>query len=79
MALDYWNRAKVVNFRDLGLWTAELGGGRVIPDGRVYRGGMIKHGQEPGAFGEPRTVFNLTNGPDPSVPGAVTYDFPISD
>jgi protein-tyrosine phosphatase len=79
MALDFWNPQIVVNFRDVGLWVAEIGGSRLLPSRKFYRGGMIKHGHSPEAFGSPHTVFNLTNGPDPTVPGAVTYDFPISD
>jgi hypothetical protein len=73
---DYWDPLHVVNFRDVGSWVNESAKRSFLPITRLYRGGTIKYMKSLDVICNPRTIFNLTNGPDPGFPGVATYDFP---
>ena len=43
MALDYTNPEKVVNFRDVGEFVNVIADAPLMPLGRLYRGGTVRH------------------------------------
>jgi protein-tyrosine phosphatase len=70
-----------VNFRDVGDWVNEIAGRRLLPTGRIFRGGRIDFVASPLDIGSPGTVFNLRNSPDPE-PKRFSDDhfhFPVSN
>jgi len=79
MALDYTDPRQAVNFRDVGEWVNVIAGDPRLPTHRLYRGGTLRHIEDPVVFGAPKTVFNLQRGPDPSLRGVATHHFPIAN
>jgi len=77
--LDYWNAKQVVNFRDIGEFVNLIAGADLLPVGRLFRGGTLRHVESLDAVGSPRTIFNLQKGSDPEFAGVVNHHFPISN
>ena len=79
MGLDYWQPDKCMNFRDFGEMVNLIAGQVLLPEGRFFRGGTIKHLASPDVIGSPKTIFNLQKGPDRPLDGIVNHHFPISN
>ena len=79
MGLDYWNPDQVVNFRDVGEFINLIAGANLLPIGRLYRGGTLRHIDSLSVVKNPKTIFNLQKGPDPVFPESTAYHFPISN
>ena len=79
MALDYWNPNQAANFRDVGGFVNLVAGTELLPVGRLYRGGTLRHIRSLDVVGNPKTVFNLQKGPDPVFPEVTSFHFPISN
>lgn len=79
MSLDYWNPDKVVNFRDVGEFVNLIAGAELLPTGRIYRGGTLRHVESLQVVESPRTIFNLQKGADPEFPDVANFHFPISN
>jgi protein-tyrosine phosphatase len=79
MGLDYSRGC--VNFRDVGEWLECLAGRRVIPHGRLLRGGKIDYVSSAGEIGSPGTILCLRGSPDPEAVrfGADFRHFPAAN
>lgn len=64
MALDYTKGC--VNFRDAGEWVNCIAGMRLLPEGRLLRGGKIDFVMDAAQIGNPGTIICLRKGADPA-------------
>ncbi|MEM9528717.1 MAG: tyrosine-protein phosphatase, partial [Bacteroidota bacterium] len=77
MGLDYSEGC--VNFRDLGEFVNLIIGEEVLPEKKIYRGGSIDYVKDVQEIGNPKSIFNLRNGPDPNSLNLVQLHFPMAN
>jgi protein-tyrosine phosphatase len=79
MELDYTSGC--VNFRDVGEWVNTIASKKIMPEKKIYRGGKIKYIKTLSEIGKPKTIINLTNGPEQSdlISTCDYFNFPISN
>jgi len=75
MSLDY--SAGCVNFRDVGEFVNLIAGSELIPQGRLYRCGLINDVQSLEELGSPRSIISLRTNPDAATFPVDYYHFPI--
>lgn len=77
--MDFINPKGCVNFRDVGKTLSLIAGRRVLPEGRLLRGGKIDEVTGAAEVCHPATIINLRTRPDPLTFGARVYHFPVSN
>ncbi len=77
MGLDYTDGC--VNFRDVGEFINLIRQDKKFPEGKIYRGGCIDYIKSESEIGNPKSIFNLRNGPDPTRFNVDYYHFPMSN
>jgi protein-tyrosine phosphatase len=77
ISLDY--TSSCVNFRDVGEWVNLISDKKVMPEGKLLRGGKIDFVKDPKDIGNPKTIINLRNGADPMNFEAEYLHFPMDN
>ena len=76
MQLDYTQGC--VNFRDVGDFVNLIAGKQLLKPNMLFRGGSIDYIKSIAELENPKSIFNLRNGHDPTFEGIGYYHFPMS-
>ncbi|WP_299216772.1 tyrosine-protein phosphatase [uncultured Dokdonia sp.] len=77
MGLDYADGC--VNFRDVGAFINLISEKKLLPEGRVYRGGSIDYVKEHKEIDHVQSIINLRNSEDPDDFDIRYFHFPMSN
>jgi len=77
MQLDYTQGC--VNFRDIGAFVNLIAGKQLLQPNKILRGGSIDYIESLEEIENPKSIFNLRNGLDPTFPDIDYYHFPMSN